>query len=306
MINKKALIVFHRVDSDGLCSMCIAKHALEDDGYVVDLIGYNYGDNIPDLIEDRKGYSYNLLFMVDIGFSADIMLDIWKHYKRNFIWCDHHVSSIELSIENNYSDIIGLRSIDLSACELTWKFFYGDQKIPEFITLIGINDMWRKDEVSEEIWENKIIPLQFGIRSRYGVVPDKWLNDFYNMLFWENRTKELIEEGLVLKKYQDRVNKSIIKNFSFPVTVNNKYKGICVIGISFSSNIFKSVINEYDIYIICNRKDSNVYSISMYKELDRVPEFSIAGYKNFKGHKSAGGCLIDFNDFKELITECRI
>ena len=38
--------------------------------------------------------------MVDISFPPEIMLQVWEHYGDNFIFIDHHVSSIESSIQN--------------------------------------------------------------------------------------------------------------------------------------------------------------------------------------------------------------
>lgn len=305
--NKKALVIFHRVDFDGTSSMCIAVKSLYDEGYQVDKTGYNYGDEIPEMYVDKNGRPYDLICMVDISFPPEIMLQVWEHYGDNFIFIDHHVSSIESSIQNNYTGIKGIREIGPAACELTWRFFYPGQDIPEFIRLLGVYDTWRKDEVGEDDWQDVILPLQSGLKFKYGLNPDTWLYEFPNLCFWEDRLTEVIELGTILKQNQDKINKGVVKSFSFPVTVAGKYRGVCVIGTAFSSTVFNSVLNDYDIYIVCNRRDKGVYSISMYKEPDRIPEFSCAGYRGIIfGHKSAGGGTLNFEQFKTLIEDCEI
>lgn len=68
----------------------------------------------------------------------------------NFIWIDHHVTAIDRHQDDG---INGLLSTGLSACELCWQFFFGENDMPWGVKLLGIYDTWRKDE---DDWRNGI------------------------------------------------------------------------------------------------------------------------------------------------------
>ena len=82
-----------------------------------------------------------------------------------------------------------------------------------------------------------------------------------------------------------------------------------MIGTEFSSNVFGSVFKDYDLYLVCNRKGADLYNISMYKEPERLPEFSCAEYLTQfggGGHISAAGSTLNKEQFNRLIINCEI
>ena len=69
----RILIIYHRVDYDGLGSAAITKEALKKyTNNPIDLFGFNYNDPIPDF--DNYLSVYDIIFMVDISFPKDIMI----------------------------------------------------------------------------------------------------------------------------------------------------------------------------------------------------------------------------------------
>lgn len=296
---KKAVVVYHRVDTDGVLSFEIARRKLSESGYQVTPLGYNYGD------EDIRIPEYtDLCVLVDISFKEDMMLALKDIYGQNFVWIDHHLTAIEASQNSGYSEVPGLRRIGTAACELTWEYFYPDLVCPEIVQYCGAYDVWNKSRFP---WDD-VLDVQYGFRNRYGTLIDKISSDFDSMINPGNNTVEsLKEEGSIILRYLNRKWSSDVKNYAFEVLVGGKYKGICILGTEFSSNTFSSVMKDYDIYIVVNRKDRDRYNISMYKEPDRLLEFSCGGYGGFIfGHKSAAGGILTFEQFTRLITDCKI
>lgn len=115
------------------------------------MIGYNYGDPIPDLS------GYDKVIMCGVSFPKDIMY--WLISNKQFIWIDHHVSAL---IENDTiwkqralahtrpSHPEGLRDTKFATCELTWKYFFHDEEMPEIVRLLGRYDCFRHKGTDEE------------------------------------------------------------------------------------------------------------------------------------------------------------
>jgi nanoRNase/pAp phosphatase (c-di-AMP/oligoRNAs hydrolase) len=96
---------------------------------IMDFIGWDYGDNIPDLSE------YDKVIMCDISFPVSSMEYLADNV--DFIWIDHHVGPIRGSESfANYTK--GLRNSSLTTHELTWLYFFTDKPIPKITKLIEI------------------------------------------------------------------------------------------------------------------------------------------------------------------------
>lgn len=300
---KKAIIVYHSCDADGLSSYCIASQALTEHGYYVEKLGYNYGDEIPGMT------GYDLVCIVDISFPPEIMMYLWKEYNDNILWIDHHITAINASEEHGYSTMPGLREVGLAACELTWKFFYPEPTFttPEAIRILGIYDTWRKKDVGEQYWENIVVPFQSGVKFKFGLNPDMWKAKWHEIVYeWAG----FLETGKIITEYQEHINTGIIKRFAFPVRVAGRYKGICLLGTGFSSLAFKSVLQDYDLYIVCNRKGPDEYTFSIYGEPDRGLDFNCGEYVKQLyrggGHALSAGGLLNYEQFERLVKDCEL
>lgn len=300
-MKKRALVVYHRVDYDGLFSGMITRKFLEDAGYNITYLAYNYGEPLPPDIN-----SYGEIYLVDISFTPDLM----KKYAKRMTWIDHHATAINSSIENNYSWIVGNRVVGVAACELCWYYFFPNIQIPKIIQYLGAYDVWNKDKFD---WENEVLPLQNALRASVGMSMDGVYPIFSDSI--DNFNLDLLfEMGRLIKNYEDYGFKSAVKNYAFPVLVAGKYKGVAMLTHNFGSRIFSSVINDYDIYITVNRKNNQTtgqaptYNLSMYSEPGRVPDFNIGEYlKSFNlgggGHACAGGSVITEQQFLNLLGQ---
>jgi len=99
------------------------------------ILSYKKGDDIPDL------FSYNKVIMVDVSFNMSEMTRLSHELGNNFIWIDHHISSINewnKVIEPNPNNwhIGGIRDIKFTTPELTWKYFFPYVSMPEIVKFL--------------------------------------------------------------------------------------------------------------------------------------------------------------------------
>lgn len=132
----KTYIIYHKVTADkncpdGLAAAWVASKVYPD----ADIIGWQYQTPPPDFLEpgDR-------IIIVDFSFSASI-LNAWTEQGIEVILIDHHDGMLnELS---QLADRI-LYRFDIKECgaTLTWKHFFPEKPIPEFLKYIRDRDLF--------------------------------------------------------------------------------------------------------------------------------------------------------------------
>src|SRR5574344_340352 len=162
---KKAVVVFHKVDYDGIFSCCEVVRWLEKSIEYIDwdLVGYDYSDKE---LPDYKDWPnlYDTLIMVDVSFPPESMVFL-KDKMREFIYEDHHAVNIDNSIEYGYDNLKGIRDINFSAAENTWKDLFGNE-VPMIIQYVSALDIWNKDRFD---WNLETVPIQLALKVNYGV-----------------------------------------------------------------------------------------------------------------------------------------
>lgn len=188
----KTVCIYHSIDLDGWMSAAIVKHWFESnksktnndplkscnvykeqgcshvDGMLcntkecyilhstLDFIGYNYGQPIPDLSQ------YDKVIMCDISFPKDEMIKLWDIVGvENMIWIDHHISAIK-EIQDTKWLWEGQQDTKFAACELTWKYFFPNEEMPEIVRLLGRYDCFGHKGTDEE---TKVLEFQYGART---------------------------------------------------------------------------------------------------------------------------------------------
>lgn len=299
----KAVIVYHRVDYDGIFSGLLAGLGLTEkfkkSGISRKLYGFNYGDELDYELLD----SADLLILTDISFPA---VDMIK-YKDKMLWIDHHVTAINESGQAGYEDIPGIREAGISAAELTWQFFFPKYICPLIIKFIGAYDVWNHDSMP---WEDTMA-VQLGLRSRYGMSITDVKTDLKKLLtlgpsnFSES---EVYKTGKIIYEYKKQADEVKAKSFSFPVTIGGKWKGIAILNTEFGSSVFDSIPDKSLIYVVANVRGDKGISISMYTDPKEGPvDFSCGEYmkKNYSGggHKGAAGGKLEVKEFIRLIEK---
>ena len=148
--------IIHHNDLDGYASAGIAKEFLAKAGVHANLIEMNYGMTLPDDMFNQQDTVYMLDFSLQ---PFDAGMEALADRVENFIWIDHHASSIsaykllqeEKSLSWGYD---GVRLDGYCGAELTWAWFNLQdkplsavenlcQEAPDAIKLVGDWDTWR-------------------------------------------------------------------------------------------------------------------------------------------------------------------
>ena len=305
-MKKKVLIIYHRVDFDGIFSALIAKKFYENNpNYLVDLFGYTYNDELPNF--NLQKFKVDELVLVDISFPKDIMLGFIDRYGLEKVtWIDHHITAIRESENSGFDMFRGIRRVGRGACELCWEFFFDVtlSTLPQLIRDLSDYDVWYKRSI--DYWNSVIIPLQLGIKSIYGTGIIAKMNT--DLVTDNNFRDHAIEVGKPIYSYLTKKWGSYIKNSSIDITVGGYLKGIVLITPEFNSSMFESVRDRYQVFCIINpRRDNNTFSCSVYSEPDgRLGDFELGEYmkEHYQGggHSTAAGGLLTTDQFINLIT----
>jgi oligoribonuclease NrnB/cAMP/cGMP phosphodiesterase (DHH superfamily) len=238
----KTICIYHSRDLDGWMSGAIVRKWFEekykDNNYHIKpygglevvgdvpeliMLGWDYGDEIPDLSE------YDKVIMCDIAFPKEVMKLIAESTKDNFIWIDHHSSAINeleylnyysYKINNNTATLPGYRDTQFAACELTWKYFFPGKDMPELVRLLGRYDCFGHKGTDEE---RKILEFQYGARQVITNYDEAYkeldlsLRESDPIPPCMYRWQEILLDGKVIYKYVSSEAKQIYKR-SFPMT----------------------------------------------------------------------------------------
>ena len=323
----KTVCVYHSIDLDGWMSAAIVKYwfntirinetrkIVNSDGSLneetIDFIGYNYGQPIPDLSE------YDKVIMIDVSFPKEEMKKIYfdrrdnKTGKSNFIWIDHHISAIEDNTEINTKKVEykGLQDTNFAACELTWKYFFPNETMPEIVRLLGRYYCFGHKGTDEE---QKVLEFQYGARQ---VIHDyetayNWLcaTEGFSERVVNETLQEIFDKGKAIYKYLCTEAKQVYNNgfeinfFEHQSTIpdNGSYdsilrKFICINKerlnpINFGIDYHK---DGYDGCACFDRTADGRWSFSLYNDNGEVDCSAIAKQFGGGGHKGDAEFVIN-------------
>lgn len=309
--NKKALVVYHRVDYDGLFSGAMAKIALEKDGYEVTYLGFNYSD---EFLTDVGEYSKVVL--VDISLEPKDMLSLREKLGDCVVWIDHHVTAIDKSKEHGYDTIQGIRHSDKAACHLVYEYFFAREalgiiELPTPIALAAAYDTWNHQLFD---WNGLTAPFQLGLNYKYSKNIDQFETYMRGVLDGDTSVHQIISCGLPIQQYLTTMYEGWVNRNAFEVTVEDGYRGIAMISPNSSSVIFDSVSSKkYDFYVVIEKKpkvgDEFGYTISMYSDKTNLP-LSAGEYMERKyhggGHRCAAGGKMTLEQFVGIIRDHKV
>lgn len=299
-MRKRFLIIYHRIDYDGLCSMAVTKRYLSQtypDSYI-EIYGFNYGDTILNLNEVLE--QFDMIFLVDISFPAAEMMLLANSGKA--AWIDHHITQITESQECGFDKMPGIRVDGTAACELCWKFFFPDIEVPLGVKYLSHYDTWKHDTYS---WDDEILPYQYGLRAEFSLNAQKFYDKFEHVL---REVESIKENGKAVLNYLYSAWKGTVKGYAFDVTIAGKYKGVCMLTNTFGSSQFDSVKDRYEVFVCVNRKGPDLYNFSMY--VNEGCDFNAGEHmKKFYGgggHAKSSGGKLNLQQFIHLVHDCEI
>lgn len=336
----KTVCIYHSIDLDGWMSAAIVKHwfitnnkkcYINNEGHFensekvesrsdlkyspeLEFIGYNYGEPIPDLSE------YDKVIMCDVSFPEE---EIYKLcVTKDFIWNDHHASALAMyenirpSLPNDIYYAKGLRAVQYAACELTWKYFFPNEEIPEIVRLLGRYDCFGHKGTDEEL---KVLEFQYGARqciTNYEEAYD-YLMMSIEHISYEPRIEEKIRNaGKAIYSYLCTEAKQTYKN-GFEVTLEeeNWFESGTIIGrmtdgswknrkfICINKERFNPINFGIDYHkdgydgAACFHYANGMWNFSLYNDNGEVDCSIIAKQYGGGGHKGAAGFKIkNIND----------
>jgi len=339
----KTICIYHRADLDGLMSAGVVKHWFiknYDNPVITDesqnqsyhgenrlhMLGWHYGDNIPDLSE------YGMIIMVDISFPKEEMYKLFLQFSGKFIWIDHHISAFKDNggdFNNKtfkfgtYNDnlVSGLRDVNYAACELTWMFFmqkmsepphnvndvnYSLPVMPEIVRMLGMYDSFGHKGTVEE---QKVLEFQYGARQEI----TNYQEAFAELIKHETQTIEEVtnidrirNKGKAIYQFLCKKAQKLFKR-GFSIILKEKVNDEAAVG-KFVSREFLCINSErfnlsnfgidyhnegYDGIASFWLTDNGKWEFSLYNENGEVDCSNIAEQYGGGGHKSASGMRVD-------------
>lgn len=276
------------------------------------MLGYNYGQPIPDLSE------YDKVIMCDISFPKEEMKKLHWSLRDNLIWLDHHISAINDAKEYSYSNCEGLRLTSFAACELTWKYFFPNETMPEIVRLLGRYDCFGHKGTDEE---QKVLEFQYGARmiiDNYEKAYDNLIASIEYSLYNENDSltspeQDILIQGKSVYKYLYIEAKQIYKN-GFDIHFRNDIKKGNVIenGVLRFICINKERFNPINFGInyhkdgyegcACFHYANGMWNFSLYNDNGEVDCSQIAKQYGGGGHFSASGFMCNNETFLKIIN----
>lgn len=303
-MNKKALVIWHNRDFDGLWSYLISKAWLEREGFYVMNLGYDYSEPVPDY--SGWGKEFDIIMMVDISFQEPADMLGLKNVMGpdRIIWEDHHLVSIQKSIDNGYDDLKGHRENGISAAEICWLDLFPGTEVPLIVQYVSAHDVWNKERFD---WNNETEPIQSALYFRYGVNPTALEPEFRYLLSmgYVDLEKELMKEGRIIRYSKEMNDRAKVKRYAFEVRVGEeKHPAIAIVNPEFGSTVFDSVANQYSLFLVTNRIERGRYKVSLYADETKTG-FNCGEYLsqryNGGGHKGAASCIVGVEEFIKIL-----
>lgn len=268
------LCIYHLADHDGKGSAAIVGKKYKN----VEFFGLNHDMDAPsDLIE-----KHDEIVICDISLPMDTMFRL--NETKDLIWIDHHVSMIE-EYENRIKDgakeIKGLRRNGTAAIMLAWEYFFPDEKVPEGVKLLALNDLF-------DLRDKRVRPFEYAFQSLGVNKPtDKNWKDLFS---GKISVDEMVKKGEAILSYIKNRNHRLCKAMSFDSTYMG-YKCICANMPQGYSEFYDGVKNIKDYDFMCNffMNGKNAWNLSFYTAKDDVDVSKIAATFGGGGHKKAAG-----------------
>ncbi len=275
---------YHAADLDGQASAAIVKHRYLE----TELIGMNYGDPFPwDTIQPGEE-----VWMVD--FHLEPFEDMVRlNSLAQLTWIDHHKSAIEDAIAFNFiADKDQRLSVGHAACELTWMQIHGCHinEIPEAVRFLGRYDIWKHAE------HPGALEFQYGMRFQADTRPEN--QDFWEDVFGDQPTDELVVLGKPLLVYEDRQNAKYCAACAFEVTLDGLRCIAINRGLTESLSI-KSVYDpaKHDAMLSFVMRKAGQWTVRLYADKLEVDCSAICKARGGGGHKGAAGFTCEMLPF---------
>lgn len=269
-LNKIDYVVFHKNCQDGFGSAWIVWRFLKGSA--------TYKGIAPSNLPNPNIFKKKYVLFVDISLSGDYIDQVMK-YAKNVLVIDHHNTYVDDMVEHPNA----IHESDHSAIYITWRIFFPDQKIPQFVRYIEDNDLGNQSMKKTEPFVSAV-----GTKLPFHHI-DYFKN--WNKLLNPAYVDKLIQDGY---KYQEYKNYLLKRNMHISVEIKlGKYKAlVCNFGtVGLASDLGNRLADlnpDYDFVIMWNYHYNNEeYSVMLRSRNDRVDLSQIAKLYGGGGHPKA-------------------
>lgn len=296
----KTLVIYHSADYDGIFCREIAKRFLGEED--VEYVGWNFGqDYVP---YEHDGITYVL--DLPLHGPTNVNLDVQQTFKE-FIWIDHHKSSIE----THPNHIPGYRIDGVAACRLAWQWFtivdghskregaeigipirpagilpmiqdFKNREVnePLSVRLAGEYDIWDKRDPNAETF-------QYALRS---CDEPPW-NDLLKGYGSESTVENMLIGGRIVQKYSQKIDESICKSLTWLMEWEG-LKFLCINHARFNSLVFaaKDKPETGHDALLGFRFDGKQWMVSLYHAKHRMDLDLSMIAKKYDGGGHRGAC----------------
>lgn len=286
--------IFHHNDADGRAAGAIAwRSPLVNRSSAYEVIEIDYklleaGEYDLDNIRPNE-----VLIIVDFSFKPPDMNKILKKTPY-IIWLDHHLTSLKYKYD---MELDGIRDENYSGCELAWKYFFPDKKMPRAIEYIGDRDRWAFNfgQTSTQFVE--------GLK----LLPHEPKDPIWDLLLGSDAGFELggkeeieidkiVSDGIMCIKYRESFCRDYAKSFGFETMFEGK-KAYALGLLTIGMDAFGEKSKEYEL-LLGFEFDGNQYTVGVFSETVDVSEIC-EKYKG-GGHRGAGGFSCKELPFKRV------
>ena len=277
--------IYHSRDLDGWMSAAIVKLKYPK----INLIGWDYGQSVPDIKGDG-------VIMTDISFPMKDMVSLAGKNKWNLKWIDHHASAIKEYNEftkDSESFCNAILDSKFAACELTWQYFFPNEKIPELVRLLGRYDCFGHKGTEEEL---KVLEFQYGARQSISNVEDAYKHLLIATVKGGDLGGDLVDDihlqGKAVYKYLCTEAKHTY-SMIFPIDIEG-HRFACVNQVRFNPINFGIDYHKdgYDGFA-CFHYQNGQFTYSLYNDNGEVDCSILAKSRGGGGHKGASGFRTD-------------
>ncbi len=276
--NDPIIVLYHGNCPDGAGAAWAAWTALKDTAQYIPRY-YNHINDFSDINCNNA-----IVYMLDFCFNDPKIIKKLCKVAKKVIVIDHHKSAKQvldkLEYINNLEKYI---SMDNSGAILSWKYFHPGTPFPKSLLYIEDRDIWK--------WK-------YPESKHFLLALDAFLprDNFFNYLSFANEnTRTMIDNGLIIESYKNKMLNSLQKKWSIKtlhkqefVIINEGHKEL----ISDIGNIYIQEHNLPSLMWIYNAgTDTTHISFRSADHLIDVADFS-KKYFNGGGHRNASGGMV--------------
>jgi oligoribonuclease NrnB/cAMP/cGMP phosphodiesterase (DHH superfamily) len=155
---KKVINFYHKVDIDGWMSGAITKLFFDsfDDVELVS-VPFNYNEKVTHNLDE-----FDEIVITDIMIPPELM----KKYEDKLLILDHHATMEHVIKVYDINPGIGINfDKTYAACELTWEYFFPEDRMPPVVRVFGLYDSFRFKTKNDSI-QDVVLMTQYGGRAQ--------------------------------------------------------------------------------------------------------------------------------------------